>query len=91
VWIARSYILSGYPLFPSSVGGWPFDWAMPPGGVRNTANVVYTSARFGSVQGLYPWSRFLWNWDWLGAWVNSLFDNEVAWGSEIVLYLNFRS
>lgn len=86
IWVARGYVLSGFPLFPSTIAGLTFDWAMPQESVRNAANWLYSSARFGSVKGLHPLSRFLTNWDWFWPWGASLFNNEVAWGSEIVLY-----
>lgn len=71
VWVTRGYILSGYPLFPSSIGGLPFDWAMPLESVKNEANWVYSWARLPSVH----WNKVLGNWDWLGPWFRSLFDN----------------
>src|SRR4029453_3687993 len=29
-WIVRGYVLSGYPLFPATIGGIPVDWKYNP-------------------------------------------------------------
>ena len=45
VWSVRGFILSGCPLFPSTIGCVPVDWAVPIERVQNLENVVYGWAR----------------------------------------------
>jgi len=64
VWGINGFILSGAPLYPSTIGYLPVDWAVPRSAVVNEANWVYSWARQpdaspGSVLG---------NWDWLRPW-----------------------
>ncbi len=71
VWVTRGYILSGYPLFPSPIGRLPFDWAIPLESVKHHANLICGWARKPGIH----WSEALGNWNWLGPWFRSLFDN----------------
>ena len=45
VWCAHSIILSGYPLFPSTIGMLPFDWTVPAERAIDISNWVYSWAR----------------------------------------------
>lgn len=68
-WIARSYILSGYPLYPSTIGKISTEWTMPIEDVQDTANWIYSWARQSDVH----WSKVLGNWNWLYPWVQLRF------------------
>ena len=61
----RGYALSGWPLYPSSLGGW-FDFSYAPSlnRVAAEANIIYGWAR---IPGVAP-HIVLSNWDWLGPW-----------------------
>jgi hypothetical protein len=63
--LARGYILSGTPLFPSTLGAlWSLPWAMLPENVRGEAAWIYSWAR---LPGAEP-SIVLGNWSWLDQW-----------------------
>jgi hypothetical protein len=65
VHVARGYVLSGAPLFPSSIGAlWILPWAMLPENVQGEADWIYSWAR---TPGANP-SVVLGNWDWFGPW-----------------------
>lgn len=61
----RGYALSGWPLYPSSLGGW-FDFSYAPSlnRVAAEAKIIYGWAR---IPGVAP-HIVLSNWDWLGPW-----------------------
>ena len=64
VWIARGYILSGYPFYPLPFGRVPFDWAVQPDQARYDSDVIICWAR-------EPWFRpglVMGNWHWLHNW-----------------------
>lgn len=65
VMCVRGYILSGMPLFPSMVGYYPFEWAVPEENVIDTANWTYSWAR----QEDKHWSEVLGKWDWIRPWL----------------------
>jgi len=60
----RGYILSGVPLFPSTLGHIDFDWAMPKDMITYYANWVYSWARAPFVQ----FDQVLGNWKWIDPW-----------------------
>jgi hypothetical protein len=67
--VARGYVLSGAPLFPSSIGAlWNLPWAMLPENVQGEADWIYSWAR---TPGANP-SVVLGNWDWFGPWLARL-------------------
>jgi len=66
IWIARGYLLSGHPAYPSPLGALPFDWTVPAEQARYDANAVYSWARqpwadmkevLGNTRWLRPWFR----------------------------------
>ncbi len=64
IWIARGYLLSGHPAYPSPLGALPFDWTVPAEQARYDANAVYSWAR-------QPWADMkdvLGNTRWLRPW-----------------------
>ena len=63
--LVRGYMLSGTPLFPSTIGAfWSLPWAMLPDNVRGEADWIYSWAR---MPGADP-STVLGNWSWLSLW-----------------------
>ncbi len=80
VFMLRGFILSGVPLYPSSVGYGliPVDWAIPKESIINEANWVYSWARKSHTH----WSNVLGNWNWFQPW----FDNIVKHRFIDVLY-----
>jgi len=77
VWSVRGFILSGCPLYPSTLGCAPVDWAVPNQMVENSANWVYSWAR----QPRTHWRNVLGSWEWLGPW-SSRMSREI----EVVMY-----
>jgi hypothetical protein len=64
-WVARGYVLSGYPLFPSTIGGAPLDWALDEASADELRQTIYAWARtyHGNVeQGYEP------GWGWVPDW-----------------------
>lgn len=68
IWCAQSLILSGAPLFPSTIGYIPFDWAVPKERIVEEANWIYSSARSPGMH----WRHVLGNWSWLKPWLYRL-------------------
>ncbi|MBV9671589.1 MAG: hypothetical protein JO076_02035, partial [Verrucomicrobia bacterium] len=65
-WVVCGYVTSGYPLFPSDLGGWKFDWAVPPDRVALERNSVIAWARLpGS-----SIAEALGGWAWISSWVS---------------------
>lgn len=63
-WMIRGVILSGYIVYPSTVGSFPVEWRMPHDSVLNEANWVRSWARTPGVH----WNKVLSNWDWFKPW-----------------------
>ena len=67
--LVRGYILSGAPLFPSTIGAiWGLPWAMLPFNVQGEARWIYSWAR---LPGALP-AEVLDNWNWLKPWLENL-------------------
>jgi hypothetical protein len=64
IYAFRGFVLSGYPAFPLTMGGLPFDWKVPLSETQDAANWIYSWARTPGVN----WRHVLGSWDWLGAW-----------------------
>jgi hypothetical protein len=75
-WLARGYITSGYPLFPSTLFGAPVDWKVPESLAVDEANWIYSWARNPGP----PWAIVLADNQWMGPWLrrNSI-DLTVRW------------
>ncbi len=67
VYCARGFVLSGAPLYPSTVGYFPADWSVPVESVIDEAKWVYAWARQPNAN---P-DQVLGNWNWLGPWLRS--------------------
>ena len=65
LWVARSVVLSGCPIYPLSIGCSRLDWAVPLEKVTSMANWIYSWAR---VPGADP-HAVLGNWEWLTPWI----------------------
>ena len=65
VWGLRGFILSGAPLFPSTIGYISTEWAVPIGKVIDEANWVYSWARMPGAN----WRDVIGNWAWLHPWL----------------------
>ena len=66
-WMARQAILTGYPLFPITVGGLPVEWRMPASNVHQMADTVAAWARWPA----RPPDEVLASWQWLGHWLRA--------------------
>jgi hypothetical protein len=73
VWVISGYILSGAPLYPSTLGYVPVEWAVPKAAVINEANWVYSWARQPSAT---P-SSVLGNWNWIKPWLFGIFNSKT--------------
>ena len=70
-WIARGYLASGCPLFPSTVGCAPVSWATPASIAGDVSKWIRSWAR---APGKDP-STVLGNWDWLPAWASGTLES----------------
>ena len=67
--VAISYILSGYPLYPSSIGSrWSASWGIPLESVKREQDWIYSWARLPDA---LP-QTVLQDWAWLMPWLHSL-------------------
>jgi hypothetical protein len=64
----RTFVLSGYPMFPSTVGGLGVDWKVPRGEADELASWIKSWAR---APGQEP-SDVLGNWAWFRPWLDRL-------------------
>jgi hypothetical protein len=68
VWLGRGFVLSGAPLYPSTIGYVPVEWAVPKEKAIDEANWIYSWPRRPGIH----WSKVLGRWDWLGGWCLSI-------------------
>lgn len=64
VWGYRGFLLSGAPLYPSTLGYVATDWAMPRSEVIEESYWVYCWAKMPNTH----WRHVLGNWNWLRPW-----------------------
>ncbi len=74
IWILRGYVTSGYPLFPSTMGGLGVDWVVPRERAISEARWIYSWAR---QPGLNP-DYVLGSWDWLRPWLTRMSTQSVT-------------
>jgi hypothetical protein len=73
-WFLRGIVTSGYPLFPSTVFGFPVDWRVPDALATNISNVVRSWARVPGED----LEVVLGTWDWIHQWGHSfLYEHAV--------------
>jgi hypothetical protein len=82
IWAGRGYFLSGYPVYPSTVGGIQVDWAVPQAAAEREARVITLSARYGDVEELESWA-------WVGPWMRNLAATEERVAVAYPLTLTF--
>jgi hypothetical protein len=63
-WFARGYLLSGYPLYPSTFGALDVPWRVPRSLVLSEAYSIRAHAR----QRFAFWTQALTGWGWLTPW-----------------------
>ncbi len=68
IWCLRGFVLSGAPLYPSTIGYIPVEWAVPMEKVIDEANWVYSWARRPGTH----WSTVLGGWSWFEPWILSI-------------------
>jgi len=73
-WCIYSVILSGAPLYPSTIGYLAFNWSVPVEQIIDTANWVYSWAR----QPRTHWSNVLGNWNWFHPWLARISKNSIV-------------
>ena len=79
IWFIRGYIQTGYPLFPSSIGGINTKWTVPKEIAKKMENNVYAGSR--SCETTFDInSPILKNYAWLPLWIKrNFFDEEIYW------------
>lgn len=85
VWTVRGFMLSGYPLYPSTIGHVSVDWAVPIETVANEANAIYSWSR----QPYTDWSYALGSWEWFGPWSSRMSRDTVGVVYPLVLAVVF--
>ena len=86
IWVGRGYMLSGAPLYPSTIGYLPVEWAVPKAMVAEEAKWVYSWAR----QPGSHWSEVLGSWEWLRPWTSLVIkENQVELVYPLVLAVIF--
>lgn len=72
-WCMRGVTLSGYPVFPVTIGRCPVDWAMPRGAVEGWVEVLQSYARDHDA----PREAVLNTWTWVGPWFRRTLHDSV--------------
>lgn len=72
VWLSQGVILSGAPLYPSTIGYLAMDWAVPIHKVIDEANWVFSAARQPGTH----WSNVLGSWNWLEPWIFNIIKHD---------------
>ncbi len=73
VWCLQSFVMSGAPLYPSTIGYVPVEWAVPKEKVIEEANWVYSFAR----QPWTHWNSVIGNWHWFQPWLLRMSKNII--------------
>jgi hypothetical protein len=74
VWCLQSIVLSGAPLYPSTIGYLPVEWAVPIEEVAEEARWVYSWARYPGPH----WRDVLGNWNWITPWLIRMFKDNLT-------------
>ena len=86
-WMARQAILTGYPLFPITIGGLPVEWRMP-------ATTVHQMTDTGPFPAWARWptrppDQVLASWQWLGHWLRARADDLDTAAVLVLLAVSF--
>jgi hypothetical protein len=73
-WYLHGVILSGYPLYPSTIGYIQTGWSIPTDQVIDLANWVYSWARQPGTH----WKNVLGNWNWINSWLKNIAQNHFV-------------
>lgn len=73
LWMSRTFILTGAPLFPSMVGWTSVDWAVPPKSIVGVQEAIVAWSR----QPRTPREEVLGTWKWLGPWWHRMREMKV--------------
>jgi hypothetical protein len=84
-WWCRGYVLSGAPLYPSTIGYVSAEWAVPIEKIVDEANWVYSWARQPGTH----WSNVLGSWEWFRPWTSRITRNKVEVVYPLVLAVVF--
>lgn len=68
VWGFRGYVLSGAPLYPSTIGHVSVEWAVPIDKIVDEANSVYGWARQPGTE----WRNVPGSWEWFRPWTSRI-------------------
>lgn len=68
VWMLRNVLLSGYPVFPMTIGALPVPWRIP----RSLAISADLWIRSWARQPWQPWPDVLQNWQWIYPWMHTM-------------------
>jgi hypothetical protein len=79
-WMARNIVLSGYPLFPSTIAPFDFDWRFPPDEANITATAVYAWARSSGTTATTELASL----DWIPRWLTT-----VSQSTDLIIALRF--
>jgi hypothetical protein len=70
VWCLRGYVLSGTPLYPSTLGYVPMEWAVSKEAIVADAKLIICYARQSYYRQIQiPCRDILGSWDWLKPWI----------------------
>lgn len=77
-WMARSFLMSGYPAFPKTIGGMNVDWALPAEKAEHLSQLITSwsqnKAHPGEIQG----------WSWLRPWWTKLMVQDDRYEAVVV-------
>jgi len=73
LWSFRGILLSGCPVYPSTLGCLHVPWAEPIGSVRLEANRIYSWAQENGA----PPDQVLNSWAWLGPWLEGILQDNM--------------
>lgn len=73
VWWSRGIVLSGAPLYPSTLGYWPTDWAMPKDRIIQEMHVTLAWARAPDAD----WTQVIGSSDWIKPWLHRMLQEKT--------------
>ena len=74
IWCLHGVILAGVPLYPSTLGLLPVDWAVPQETIHEEAMLVYAWARLPG----HDWREVMANWNWFGPWLEEFLKHKTS-------------